>query len=400
MKNVIDKLTGFILLCYITAATAFEDYAPTSMLSRYTLYAFLLLALVDMFYKKKIRFTYYTIAIFLYGIMLTVSFFYTPDLNYGIQTLYWYYTCAVLTFFIGNYVDSAEKIYFLIKAYLISGMVLAFFLLSFYGVEIFNIAENSTHGIRIGGELGNENSIGMSLSISCVFAIYLIFYHSFTKKEKIICMLDIAVCFPLILLTGSKKALFIVFFGILLLIICKPSDRGNMVKRLGYLLTGAIFLCIGFVIITKVRAFWFMTERIYEFISTMQGNSVSDSDGIRIYMIKAGLNAFSHSPILGNGVAYSRYILGTYAHNNYTEILMNTGLVGFLTYYSIYIISIIKLIFLKSYDLKLKILALFIIVSFLILEVGMVSYYNRYFQILLTLTSIIISMNNKFVREV
>ncbi len=396
MKNIIDKSTGIVLLCYITAAAAFENYAPTYVLSKYTLYIFALLALADMVCKRKIRFTYYNVAIFLYGITLTISFFYAPDYNEGIQTLYWYYTCAILTFLFCNYIDCFEKIYLLIKAYLISGIILAIFLYSFYGMEIFSMAAQSTHGMRIGGELGNENTIGMSLSISCVFAAFLIFYHS-SKKEKIIYMLSIVICFPLILLTGSKKALFLVFFGIILLIICKPADKGNIVKKLGYLLMGAIFLFVCILIITKIKAFWFISERINEFIGTLLGKSFSDSDTQRIYMIKTGLNTFSHSPVFGNGVAYSRYIFGTYSHNNYIEILMNTGLVGFSIYYSIYIISILKLFFSKSYDFQLRILALFIIISFMILEVGMVSYYSRYIQVLIAASSIILS--TKTVRE-
>ena len=396
LKNVLDKLTGFVLLCYIIAATAFENYAPTSRLSKYTLYCFISLAFIYMFYNKKIRLSYYNIAIILYGIILTVSFFYTPSVEQGIQTLYWYYTCAALTFFVVNYVDSIKKVYLLIKAYLISGMVLALLLLKFYGVGIFNLAANSIHGVRIGGVLGNENLIGMSLSISCVFSIFLIFYHSRSKAEKVIYILNIVVCFPLILLTGSKKALFLIVFEIIWLVILKPSDKGNLIKRLRYFLIGAIFLCIGYLIITKVKAFWFMTERIDELIRTLKGTGISDSDMGRIYMIRTGLNAFSHSPALGKGVAYSRYVFGTYSHNNYVEILMNTGLAGFLIYYSIYVIPILKFCFTKSYKLQLRILAMFIIVSSLILDVGMVSYYNRYFQILLATISIIFCANGKF----
>lgn len=391
LTSIIDKLTGFLLLCYIIAAAAFENYAPTSALSTYTLYMFALFAFVYMFCKRKIKFTYYTIAIFLYGIIIAISLFFAPDFKYGIQTLYWYYTCAVLTFLIGNYIDSFKKIYFLIKAYIISGIVLAIFLYSIYGMEIFSMAAKSNHGIRIGGELGNENVIGMTLSISCVFAAFLLFYHSSAKKEKMMYVLSVVICFPLILLTGSKKALFLVFFGIMLLIIYKPGDKGNIVKKLRYFLIGMIFLLLCTFIITRIKAFWFITERINEFIGIMLGKGSNDSDAQRFYMIRTGLNEFSLSPIFGNGVAYSRYIFGTYSHNNYIEILMNTGIVGFITYYSIYIISILKLYFSKSYDLKLRTLVLFIVISFLILEVGMVSYYNRYFQILIAASGIILS---------
>ena len=117
----------------------------------------------------------------------------------------------------------------------------------------------------------------------------------------------------------------------------------------------------------------------------------SYSDRARLDMIKIGLQAFGESPFIGNGVAYSYAQFSTYSHNNYVEILMNTGVVGFIAYYSSYAITLKRMILNCNRSESLWGIMLLIFTSFLLLEFGMVDYYTRYFQILLSVVSVYVA---------
>lgn len=398
-RNFVEKLTGLSLAIYIISSSTFESYSPTSWLATLTLYAFILMSVFYILLKKKITVTYYNIAIWIYGSVLMLSFFHTPNLNNGITTLYWYFTCAVLTFFVVNYLDNEQKIHLVVNAYIVAGVVLAIFIFIIYGIQVFDLVANSTHGMRIGGIIGNENGIGLTLSNSVIFAIYMILFNSKTYIKKFYYLFCILLCFPFALLSGSKKALFLVVIGVVLLILFKSIDKNNLLKRMKYIILGTVLIYLCYWMITNIDVFHYLNVRIQEMLSTLNGERTSNTDLTRLYMINAGFNEFSKKPILGNGVAYSRYIFGTYSHNNYIEVLMNTGLVGLFTYYSFYIISLVRLLKMKFKNKSFKKLALLIIIASIFLELGLVLYYSRYYQILFALISAYICINKSNSKE-
>lgn len=78
--------------------------------------------------------------------------------------------------------------------------------------------------------------------------------------------------------------------------------------------------------------------------------------------------------------------IDTYLHNNYVEMLVDGGLIGFIIYYSIYIKLIINLIKNKAKGDRFIAISLVMVALMLISEYGSVSYYEKntyfYFMIL------------------
>lgn len=88
-----------------------------------------------------------------------------------------------------------------------------------------------------------------------------------------------------------------------------------------------------------------------------------------------GLNAFKESPILDIGLDNARFMTMAvygfehYLHNNYVELLVDTGLLGFCTYYAMYLYCIyysLKLFKLHDRELYvcITILSLLIIMDY------------------------------------
>ena len=148
-----------------------------------------------------------------------------------------------------------------------------------------------------------------------------------------------------------------------------------------------ILLTIYFVI-EYVPAFSVIEDRFNDLITlATKGKSELTGDAHRLYYIETGIEEFLKSPIIGKGFCYSYFLFNTYTHNNYIELLLNNGLIGFITYYYIYarlMVTSMK----KRIENRVFVTSIWMImVAILICDVGMVTYYNRYVLILLTMCS-------------
>ena len=117
-------------------------------------------------------------------------------------------------------------------------------------------------------------------------------------------------------------------------------------------------------------------------------------------MIEWGVEWFKEKPKLGYGIDSYKMLLGTketsfgitgaYAHNNYIELIVDVGILGLVVYYYIYIYMIIKSFkYIKSRNLLL-ILMLGILIACMVNEYGQVTYYYKFYQLVLLLIYIVI----------
>lgn len=390
IRQIVEKLTGFFLASYILGTTVFEGNSELSIIATITLYLFLILGGINILLKGKVALNYYVASRWLYGGILLVTFMFNVTDNAS-SVLYLYFTCAVLTLIVVNYINNKEKIYFLLKTYAFAGAMLCVVAFNFYGMAVFEQTANSIYGIRIGEEFGNVNMIGMVSGYSVILALYFLLFQRNKLVMKLVYIAIIVVCLSFTLLTGSKKALILIVMGLSTIFVLKGDMKKAIFSRIGYILLGIVGLLLLFWLIKQVDAFWYIGQRIEEMFQTLIGNEVSDTDHTRLYMIENSLEYFKNKPIFGNGVAYSYSLFGTYSHNNYAEILMNTGIVGFAVYYSSYIISIKRILCKNLNSDKLWSIILIITVSICVLEFGLVDYYERYFQILLAIVSVYLS---------
>src|SRR5690606_28195676 len=105
----------------------------------------------------------------------------------------------------------------------------------------------------------------------------------------------------------------------------------------------------------------------------------------RFDLIIEGFEIFSKQPLFGHGLENYRFLNSheTYAHNNYIELLVSVGVLGFLSYY---LVLAYKMIFIfkrrKLYDMHLFGSLLLIV---LILDIAQVSYKNQITQTILVI---------------
>ena len=87
---------------------------------------------------------------------------------------------------------------------------------------------------------------------------------------------------------------------------------------------------------------------------------------------------------------HSNWSLAYYAHNNYVELLVDVGLVGTIAYYFNYVWMLISSVRNVRKITKSELLFIGILVALIISEYGLVTYYDKYVQVILILIWMII----------
>ncbi len=390
-NSIIHDMAMFCLALWIVLNTTFEFFSGYTVLSSLSMYLFLGAGAFWLLIKGRytIAGNYYFVSLIFLEILILISTFFVPSTitKYVDMYTYRFSTNVVMAFIIINLIKDEKDIDYIFKAFVIGGVLLTIMFYSVYGFDVFEFeAMANDDESRFGWEFGNVNVLAQRCSFSLIFALY---YMIFTKKKasKIWYLLIVAATFTVILFSGSRKSVLVVAF-VAVFLIMNRQKRTGVGKRLTAV-AGAIAVIVAIVVvIMTVPAFEVARVRLESLFEVFLGGNFSVSDMRRMVYIRRGLSQFLKSPFFGNGMCYSVYMFGTYTHNNFVEMLLNFGVVGFIIYYSSYYISMRKALSKQfGYDRKRKILFIGIILSILVTEMGIITYYDRNIVVLLCAVS-------------
>ena len=230
----------------------------------------------------------------------------------------------------------------------------------------------------------NANSVGMMAAIAMLIALY------FQKKNKSVllkalCLGVMALMILVALLSGSRKAILMVFIGLCGFIFV--SSKGKRIRAT--LLIVGVVLALLYVVMEVPFFYSIIGWRMEGFWASLTGSGTVDSSAqIRNEFVKDAIRAWREKPFFGHGLdcyrAVNKVELGMYAHNNYVELLADLGVIGTSIYYSAYAYCLVKLIKIKQ---KTPLVWLFIIFEgiFLVMHYGNVSYKSFLNEIFLML---------------
>lgn len=273
-------------------------------------------------------------------------------------------------------IRNREELEYIIKCVAISGM----------GVCVLIVNNNKdisalTSRITVRGFNINELGILLVFSALCCWYMYLI-------NSKIVWFFPLCLYFFFSLLTGSKKVL--VMIGIVVLFYAFAL-KGRTVKQIIIVFLLAVTLIVGIYAVFTVSFFNnIVGRRTVEFLLGFTGRGqYNASDLLRENMIKQAMKLFFKHYLFGIGVDNFGPTSGynVYSHCNYTEILCNYGLVGFVLYYvrNIYYIVMYIRMDKKAKRDEINKLAVVIIIIYFLTDFLMVSYYSLFHQTILAL---------------
>lgn len=263
-------------------------------------------------------------------------------------------------------------------------------------VDISQLGEDRL-GVGLLGSLWNANDVGMKLCVGFGLALY----FGFERKdlfEKVLLFILSLVFAIVSFLSGSRTAfllLILIAMGMFLL------TAKNKMLAIGVV---AVFIAGMYLLVMNVESLYeVLGKRLESLIENLFEDDASEgSFDARAEMIRFGWNAFLERPIFGYGMSNFSVLYeqatgrATYSHNNFIEILVNGGLVGFILYYFIYGYIFVKLF--KPAFFKRDKIAIFLLVSNIALvamHISDITYYQTLFNCILMIAVMYIKIGEK-----
>lgn len=279
-----------------------------------------------------------------------------------------------------NFIDNDEKIISLLKVFAISGCVIASLLI------VTSDYANADSYSRLGGQLGNVNSIAIQLTYS--ISALLILKNENKKKYHILAEILMIIA---ILFTGSRKGiLMIILLYAISYILKNYNDISKTIKNV--IIAVIIVSIIIFIIFNNNFLYNIVGMRVERMFDFLSGEKVAErSINVRNEMIHQGIIWHKEKPISGYGLDTYKYLylnkygINYYAHNNYIELLVDLGIVGVVYYYLIYIKLIKDLIRMKVYKDYASCIFLVMLIIQILMDYAMVSYSDRIMIIYITI---------------
>jgi len=302
---------------------------------------------------------------------LSIIWAYTPlgadrIASYSIKSL-------SIVFAVLLYADTKRNAGVLMLGFIIGALILAVRLYLSSPIEEFGQKP-------LGDTIGfNENAIGKLFLYSSIICMH------YSKKSKWYFLLFLL--FALFsLLSGSRKAA-VIMVGVLVM------SFFNKVEKPAHILYivpfGAAIAALIYLLFNNEQLYHMIGRRLEYLLNYFNGEGdVGRSTLIRMDLISIGFEQFKEKPILGYGFNTFRYMnrYGLYAHNNYIELLVDTGIVGTALFYSAHLIMLVKAIIIWLKKTRDIIPVIMFIVVTLACDLGSVSYFNEITLVLLALS--------------
>lgn len=324
--------------------------------------------------------------------VLLIGSIYTPLPESSSSTLRGMIILMIAFYVFSNICSDARNIQSVLYCYITSTLINSVYL---YSIMDFS-AVNDEIRIGLGLELWNANAIGMLGAISFWIASFLLSFYKNSDIKKVflsLCAVDFLV---LTFLSGSRTAL--IFFGCTPLLYLVLTGGKKKLLRIAEVLL--IVLLVYFLLINIPFLYNVIGYRIEGALDLyLHGDSAEGSAAFRLLFIQNGFKWFKEKPIFGHGTAsYAFYnnlylSIDAYSHNNFVELLVNHGLIGFVIYYYIYAVLIYRLG--KQKKSKQQTLILSLLIMRLISHYGSVAYYS-YDEMFILLLASALAHNNIF----
>lgn len=263
-------------------------------------------------------------------------------------------------------------------------------------VDLSQLGEDRL-GVDFLGSLWNANDVGIKLCFGFALALYFAFEQKHIAWKLI--LFAIGLLFAGVgLFTGSRKV-FLMLMGIAVLFMFLYSKH----KFIGMAIAIASAIAFYFAIMEIESLYNVLGQRIENMLEGLFGQGTTEgSFNTREEMIRLGFGWFLERPLFGYGMSNFSVLYeiekgwSTYSHNNFIEILINGGIVGFILYYFIYAYIFVKLFKAAFVKRDSTAIILFTINLVLIaLQIAAVSYYDTLFNCILLLAVMYVKVGGK-----
>lgn len=283
--------------------------------------------------------------IFILGILFIAwMFFSNPEAAWSGLDRNWVFTFVqliALMFLSSRLLDTKEKYHTLMWVFSIVAVLSAF-----VAIQQGSIAETEQASFGSSGYVDNANAAARYFIVAMTLLTYL---RSVSKKpfSRFLILVGIVVTYVGVFFTISRTGIVLLFAAQVLIFLSQTSGK----QRRNIFILGIVGLLL----------IWLISENALRLVTTIlpaisQGE---DTMGLRYALWEAALRMFKEKPITGVGIGVYRWLVPYYSqdlpfiggrniwvHNTFIQILAETGIVGFILFFGMFIITFLN--FLKA----------------------------------------------------
>lgn len=374
-KTLIEQLCVPALILYIISLYIFVDNLNLIIISRVIFLTFAGATALVIISRKKIYVEKAMIYLYGFFVFCLASHYWALSYNDSVRKVVLLAQMLILLLLICQVLLSIKQIEMVVFGIAIAGVALFMYGVMLYGLEY--IYYSVLTGERLGKEISQENTMGRLASIAViVWVCYGI------EKKNYLYFIFMLMPFLMVLASGSRTAVAILLLGIIITVIAKiGSEKSYKFLLIIPIVAVSLYLVLQLDIFDAIKLRYF---------SLYSATTVGEGDGaMRINMMKWGIEWFKESPIWGYGIGNYGQLLankigwGTYAHNNFIELLVGVGIIGFSLYYSVYTYIFYNLYLLMKKNEKMAITLFVLLFTWTCSEVGAVNYTSKMTYVLI-----------------
>ena len=264
-------------------------------------------------------------------------------------------------------------------------------------ISLLTLSDPATYSYQTGrplpiGTLRTHNMFGLALFVSTLLSFHYISLRQ-TIWTRIFLLATIVLFAYMISETGSRKAILGVLVGgtAYAFFRIKWEFGAHPLRSLMFLVVAFLVLS-GSVLYLSQRLEETRLDRLVAAVETGSLEAADNSVQVRLALYDHALNLFWDNPVVGIGLDNFKStragtggalgVVGKYAHSNYMEILVSTGIVGFAIYYFVFVTIAYKLSTLRNIkmlriDILYYLLTIFLFGGYFVYDFAHVSYYDK-----------------------
>ena len=379
------KLWKISVFFFVLCNTAFSSQFSLMILSTISLYFLLVVSAICIISSGVIKLNLFVMSFAGFLAITLVGCLYSSNSN-CFSHVYDCFVCVCLVFCFLNFIYDYHDVEFIFKAFMISGIVMDFYIMSIYGTGFVEAIFTQT---RIGEIVGNSNNVGLKSCYSALIALFFLLNEKQSRRIKALYAFIIIVGVFFSLITASKKVVILLLLGFVYLFLFSNQRKRFLVVTRN-LFIGLCVIALFIYLVYNSTYFEYLKIRIDDLISFLSEGDGNSSDQKRMRFLIEGFEVFKKHFLFGDGTLSSVNYFDTYSHSNFIEILMNHGIVGFGVFYFVYPLVIYRCYKYKRVDtegVNMSRFCLLVFVSILVLSIALVYYMYVYYQLLLAVAS-------------
>lgn len=236
-----------------------------------------------------------------------------------------------VTFIIFYYSFIAIEKEWIIICVIVSGFLcFAIYFLIHYTPTIINSLFNKKFPSKLGSDFDNVNTIGFYFAVAFVLSLYETLFHK--KLVELVYIAPAILFFTLGLFTGSRAFIVSALAGAIAVIFFRLKKRKLIFVAILATLVGLFFILI------RIPALSELKDRYDRALFTLFGvgnSKVEESTVQRMVWPQYAFYLGGKNLLIGYGCDGFKNVSGvaTYSHNNFSEVICNFGIIGFIFYH-------------------------------------------------------------------